>query len=445
MVLLLAGSTDSLAKEDTNMFCISTEGSERATTGPGNLIVTHEGRTHVVWQDSTTNGYFNRVRTFDHASQKWSPTYSFDKAKDNHARPVLAVDSKGFLHVILGGHNSPITHQQSARPNDASQWSKPVAIGSGTYVVMACGPDDTLYVTFRAKNHDSLELCVKPPGQPWQPAVKLVGRHPKYPGYSGFNNGMAFSRDGRVLHMVCDFYESKDFDKRVGLHQAVAYMRSPDGGKTWQRADGAPIEIPARPERMDLFAEHTRPPNDTRRPPLIGSGGGIVVDSAGKPYVFYSSHLKEPGELILATPDAAGKWQQRSLDTIKANHPGLVAMQRNFSITANDVIVGVIALAKQEEAKLENGLPTRASRLDDAPGNLAVWLISRDRGQTFTTRPVMPPNPQATRREFNLERPTGPGRGSWPTLMFFEGAVRYPEKGETIQNKVFWLETSDAR
>ena len=44
---------------------ISQVGSERATSGAGNKVVTYEGRTHVVWQDVTGEGYFNRVCTFD--------------------------------------------------------------------------------------------------------------------------------------------------------------------------------------------------------------------------------------------------------------------------------------------------------------------------------------------------------------------------------------------
>ena len=85
---------------------ISSTGSERATSGAGNKIVTFGGKTHVVWQDVTSEGYFNRVGSLDHATGRWSEPFTLNKGRDNHARPVLTVDGRGYLHAILSGHNS---------------------------------------------------------------------------------------------------------------------------------------------------------------------------------------------------------------------------------------------------------------------------------------------------------------------------------------------------
>jgi hypothetical protein len=100
-----------------------------------------------------------------------------------------------------------------------------------------------------------------------------------------------------------------------------------------------------------------------------------------------------------------------------------------------------------DDSKLKNGAPTRAMRMDESPGNMAVWLISRDGGKTFEVQPLLPANSQARRCEFNIERPTGVNRiaADKPIgVLFFEGLVRYAKEGETIQNKVFWLSVPPA-
>ena len=89
---------------------ISSIGSERATSGSGNKIVTFDGKTHVVWQDATDDGsYLNRVRSLDHATGRWTEPFTLNQGRDNHARPILSVDRQGYLHAILSGHNSPVT------------------------------------------------------------------------------------------------------------------------------------------------------------------------------------------------------------------------------------------------------------------------------------------------------------------------------------------------
>lgn len=137
---------------------LSTEASERASEGMGNLIVTRGDRTHVVWQDSSDTGYWARARTFDRQSGEWSATATPGPGVDNHARPCLACDGRGFLHVIIGGHNSPLRYTHSVRPDDTSAWTPVLEFGGGTYPTLLCGSDDTLYLGCRAANHDDVVL-----------------------------------------------------------------------------------------------------------------------------------------------------------------------------------------------------------------------------------------------------------------------------------------------
>lgn len=88
--------------DDTRMVhreLISSIGSERATSGNGNKITTVDGKTPFVWQDANNEGYFARVRTLEHKTSQWSPVHTLGEGRDNHARPTITVDSKGYLHV----------------------------------------------------------------------------------------------------------------------------------------------------------------------------------------------------------------------------------------------------------------------------------------------------------------------------------------------------------
>ncbi len=41
---------------------------------------------------------------------------------DPHNQPTVAIDSKHFLHVVLGGHDGPLYCRMAARPDDSTAW-----------------------------------------------------------------------------------------------------------------------------------------------------------------------------------------------------------------------------------------------------------------------------------------------------------------------------------
>ena len=93
----------SAADRDRGDALLSRIAGERASQGVGNKIVSRAGKTHFTWQDSCDRRYFARVRTFDHETGKWSAGAVLAEGVDEHSRPALAVDGKGFLHVVMGG------------------------------------------------------------------------------------------------------------------------------------------------------------------------------------------------------------------------------------------------------------------------------------------------------------------------------------------------------
>jgi len=446
-------TADDVAKVHREL--ISSIGSERATSGNGNKIVTVDGKTHVVWQDANREGYFARIRALDRNTGKWSPTYTLGEGRDNHARPTITVDSQGYLHVIIGGHHSGLQYRRSVRSNDASEWTEIETFGKTTYPLLICGPDDTLYLTGR---HDAgwkgMDFYVKPPGEKWQHRGLLVAKQKRYQYYAAYHNALAWGPDHKTLHMSVGFFMGDKVRKGEhardpqGLHQAVGYMRSDNFGKTWTKADGAPIELPATTDTIDLIDEGIRARDATDKPKPGIQHCGVAVDSKNRPYVFYVRHTPDAGRIFLKTPDGKGGWADRPLrEAIEQRWPGLAAIGCNVSMTRDDVLCLMLTLAPLEHPKA-NWSPGIYGRpafwLRDCPNvQRLVWLESRDGGRTFTSRDIIAHDPDRGTLLPTQERPTGfngVAAGQFPPLLYFEGLSRYRKPGEIIQNDVYFVQ-----
>lgn len=444
------------AKADQYYDCISEQGSERATSSFGNRIVSVSGKVHVVWQDarepSPTSGiedafykkpysdYPARVRTLDVASGTWSPTVTIGLGRDNHARPTIVADRSGHLHVIIGGHHTPMQHFRSIAPNDSSGWELVEEFGQNTYPVVVVGPDDTFYLFAR---HDSgwqgTDFYVRRDGGRWEPQGLLVKREPQHVGYCAFACGMVVGSDG-TLHYVSDFYEGSGLRDQRGFKQAVAAMRSLDGGRSWQKADGTPVEIPARPEDMDTLEIYRG--NSHEPMALVVSHGCIGVTSRGKPCVFYVSHLREPGEMILASPDDAGVWEKRFVSpsvTGFPDHRPKGDCRGRFVMTADDRMHIILTLYPVDRPGWQNGRPAEELKFVDSQVPL-VKLTSSDFGVTWSSRRLESPYDGGLIQELNMERNdvNWPLRGRDPYSIFFDGLSRYPKRDEVINTRVYF-------
>ena len=431
-----------LCSAEPEQLLISSIGSERATSGAGGKIATFQGKTHVVWQDATEEGYFNRVCTYDHSSGGLTERITLNQGRDNHARPVIAIGPKGYLHVVLSGHNSPVTYRRSVQPNDSSAWTEPEAAGSGTYPTLVCGADGTLYLTLRSsKRWNGVDLYVKPPDQPWRKQCKLVVRDPNLNGYAGFLNGLAWGPDHQTLHLVQDFYESKGSQR--GVHQAVCYMQSRDGGRTWQRADGTPVALPARPEQMDILARSIGERHQPKPPPICLAQGSVVVDGQNRPHILYVSHIDAPGQAVYATLNERGDWQQEPIDELTQEYPEYrpIACRGSLAIDSGGVVYALLELVPVGKGWVD-GKPSRNMKFD-VSGKKLVWVVTRDEGNSFSVSPALADG--LVFNQANVERPSGFNHmpeGRKPLFIYFDGTSRYPEKNEILQNHVYLVKPS---
>ena len=418
---------------------VSEIGSERATTGPGNNIVTHDGKTHIVWQDADRpgrGGYTNRIRTFDRATGEWSKAYTLGPGIDNHARPTIAIDSKGYLHVVLSGHNSMMNYRRSVNPNDASKWTNSEPIDLGTYPMLVCGPNDVLVCTCRPNTHSGVNLYTKTGDEKWQERESILHRAKKYNGgYAGYNVALFWGPDD-VLHLSADVYEGVGYTEHRGTHQSIVYMQSRDLGQTWTKADGTALPEKVDPTEPDVLAEIDVGPKGPAQEARLRNGG-VVVDSKNRPYVYFTEAEKGIGRPQLMALEQ-GKWVDLPLPEAFAKQwptGNILGARGHLTIDADDALH---VLVEYSEKPPEGKVEARFSRA------IGVGLLtSRDGGKSFAARELLPIDEKRHLSQVGLERQTGHNElpsNRLPSLIVTDGEQRYPKVGEVLQNKVFWLQ-----
>jgi BNR repeat-containing family member len=427
--------TEAFAAAPAGPALLSEHGSERSTTGPGNNIVTCTGKTHVVWQESDAKGYWSHIGTLDHATGKWSASVRLGRGKDNHARPCIAVDSHGYLHVVIGGHNSVMNYYRSKRPNDASAWERPEPVDIGTYPMLVCGAEDTLVLGARQDTGvRGVNLFVKRVGGTWEKRERVFQRKASNTGYAGYNVALAWGPDGRQLHLSADVYESGPKVIQRGAYQALVYMVSDDLGVTWRRSDGTPIPSGAAPDKLDVLAEFTARPKDGQ-PPVILRNGGVAVDNKGQAFIYFIHVRDGVPRARLVSSDERGGWRELPLHE---------AFQRRWSAFRPAGARGSLTMTTDQALHVLFLLDPRqspATEQEDAGFGMGL-LTTHDRGATFEARELFAPDPSAKAGQASLERQTGHNdlRGRLPGVLWSDGLHRYPAPGEVIHRKVYWVQ-----
>ncbi len=413
----------------TEPFLLSRHGCGRATGyAETNKIVSLDGKIHVAWLDSQDGAFHVRVRTLDHASGTWSETVPVGRAFDNHGGPALTVDGQGFLHLVYYPHHHPFRYRRSTRPNDASDWEDEQSFGERcTYPTLLCGPDDTLYLTCRQSDRERpwvVNLYTKRPGGPWRGPTAVL--QAERPGYAHFQEALAWGPDHRTLHLSCRIY-----DGQPGRPRVVGYLRSPDFGKTWQRSDGTPVDLPATAKTVTAIAQGTE---------LGGASlrcGSIAVDRAGKPHVLFSALAShDPVPAWIASPDEAGAWHRRPVlqELVGPLAGRRLTMPGGLTIAPDGrTFVAIQAL-----------LDPPGSDTWGHAGNEIAWLESGDGGRTFTARLASTADPNRAHWLPSLERPAGHNRVGVPGLIYTGGP---PGEGcsDMLSNEVYWVGAEAAK
>lgn len=427
--LLMTALTTAAAGEASAPFLLSAEGSGRATAYlESGKIITYQGKTHVTWLDTPAAGFRIRIRTLDHATGTWSPTWTVGEAADNHGGPALAVDAAGYLHIVYFSHHHPFRYHRSLRPNDASAWGPMEEFGLHlTYPTLLCAADGTLILSARHSYDDQpweLEIWTKAPGTPWtRQAPVLRSRHP---GYSQFAASMAWAPDHRRLYLSFRIYEMPGYDAgNTDAITRVGCITSPDAGQTWTRIDGTPLALPASIDTLDAIV------TCDSREGRIADTGSMAVSPDGTPYVTYSIRTQEAATAYLASPLPGGKeWRHLELNRF------LPAEMRNQSLIMQG---GVVFNRAGQPIVICTALDYAfGEQFWGHPSNTLVQFKSTDGGRTFVAQRLTPADRATPRWLPNLEKAGGFNEtAAQPGLIYTEGGAG-AGLGDILRNQVWW-------
>jgi len=192
-------------------------------------------------------------------------------ANDVHNSPCITMDSKGYLHVLIGTHGRTFKYVRSLSPNSADGgwtepedgrtfkyvrslspnsadggWTEPEDVGPGlrqTYVGMVCDHDNTLHLVFRlwlsdnkyfpAGLYANLAYMRKIPGENWSDARPLVVA--PFSEYSIFYHRLTIDRRS-ALFLSYDYWSTFWFYRTDHRGNRRSLLMSPDSGNTWKLA-----------------------------------------------------------------------------------------------------------------------------------------------------------------------------------------------------------------
>ena len=226
-----------------------------AHSGIPSTIVSRDDKVHITWGEATlpeakAPGVPTFVATYNRSTGRLgSPAlvgYG-PPANDVHNSPCITMDSKGYLHVLIGTHGRAFKYVRSLLPNSADGgWTKAEDVGAGlrqTYVGMVCDHDDALHLVFRlwlydnkyfpASHYANLAYMSKHPAQKWSGARPLVVA--PFSEYSIFYHRLTIDREG-ALFLSYDYWSTFWFYRNDHRGDRRSLLMSPDGGTTWKLA-----------------------------------------------------------------------------------------------------------------------------------------------------------------------------------------------------------------
>lgn len=136
-------------------------------SGDGNFCVSVKDNVHIIWTtNKSINGkgnthyaatYNRKTGTLSVPVMVGSSNEYINKV-DAHCLPMITVDSKGYLHAILGTHHHPSKYTHSVQPNSVAEWLEPKMFGvpktkkrqgSYTYPSINCDKFDNIHTVSR--------------------------------------------------------------------------------------------------------------------------------------------------------------------------------------------------------------------------------------------------------------------------------------------------------
>ena len=215
-------------------------------------------------------------------STQWDVAVQPFKGKnyhDAHNDIVLGISSNGMLHLSYDHHSDPLHYRVSSKPYDIRSFGDIVPMTGQdelhvTYPQFIIAPDGTLYFFYRDGASGNGTLCLNrydSTAKTWQTIA-----HPLVDGENKCNPYWwrpAIGADG-TIHLAWCWRDSPD----AASNHDLCYARSSDGGRTWQRSDGKPQQLPITQENAEVVQPIKKGSN------LINQCSA-AVDALGNPHL----------------------------------------------------------------------------------------------------------------------------------------------------------------
>ena len=227
-----------------------------AHSGIPSTVVSRGSRVHMVWAEATepdedVPGVPTYVATYDRDTGRLGDPVLVGYGappNDVHNTPCITMDSRGYLHVVVGTHGRTFQYARSLAPNDAySGWTEAEDVWEGvrqTYVGLVCDPEDTLHLVYRlwwegvdpfpASSYATLSHQRKRSGEPWEEPRTLIV--PPFSEYSIYYHRLTIDRRGR-LFLSYNYWSTYWFYRSDHRGDRRALLVSEDRGESWRLAE----------------------------------------------------------------------------------------------------------------------------------------------------------------------------------------------------------------
>lgn len=248
--------------------------------------------------------------------------------QDLHNVYVIGVDGQGFVHVAGNMHADPLRYVRSTRPRDITEWEDAAVAGPAqrvTYPMFTALPDGTLLFVRREGDpgRGDILLDALPPGRrQWEHRGVIISGSMSDEG--PYLHRIAVDEASGMLHVLIVW--RGDLDPIT--NNDVSYARSPDGGSTWERADGSSMPGPVTHDGADLVVD------TADRGSGLVNNGGLAVDRDGHPHgVIGFDRPNEGRSFVHVWHDGASwrrepiaRWEGSSRPAVSGHRDGTVWM-----------------------------------------------------------------------------------------------------------------------
>ena len=210
------------------------------------------------------------------------------KATDAHNTISIMVDGAGYLHVAWDQHDNRLRYAKSLQPGGLELGDKQMMTGQDedavTYPEFHRMPDGSLLFLFRNGASGEGNLVVNrydPRTGTWQRLFSnLISGEGQRSAY-----WQAYVDQHGTIHLSWVWRESPD----VSSNHDLAYARSRDGGRTWEKSDGERYDLPITAASAEYAA---RIPAGSE---LINQTS-MAADRDGRPYI--ATYWRDSGSRV---------------------------------------------------------------------------------------------------------------------------------------------------